>query len=42
MKYIEINFIKTICRNPTLPFEMESRLVYTEGNVCKDIKNHEL
>ena len=24
------------------PFKMEIRIVYTEGNVCKDTKNHEL
>ena len=26
----------------TRPFKMEIRLVYIEGNVCKDTKNHEL
>ena len=40
--YTDINFIKVICDNPTPPFKMEIRLVYTEGNVCKDTKNHEL
>ena len=24
------------------PFKMEIRIVYTEGNVCEDTKNHEL
>ena len=42
LKYIETIFIKAICGNPILLFEMEIRLVYTEGNVYKDTKNHEL
>ena len=42
LKYTEINFIKAICGNPTLPFKMEIRLAYTEDNVCKDTNNHEL
>ena len=24
------------------PFKMEIKIVYTEGNACKDTKNHEL
>ena len=42
LKYTDINLIKAICGNPTHPFKMEIRVVYTEGNVCKDTKNHEL
>ena len=33
-----INFIKAIWGNPTLPFKMEIRLVYTEANVCVKIQ----
>ena len=40
--YNDINVIKAICGSPTLPFKMAIRLVYAEGNVCKDTKNHEL
>ena len=42
LKYTEISFIKAIYGNPTLPFKMKIRFAYTEGNVFKDIKNHEL
>ena len=35
LKCTEINFIKAICGNTSLPFKMESKLVYTEGAVCK-------
>ena len=42
LKYTEINVIKAICGNPTLSFKMEVRLVYTEGSLCKDTKNHEV
>ena len=42
LKYTDINFIKAICGNPSPPFKMEIGLVYTEGNACKDTKNHEL
>ena len=42
MMYTDINFIKAICGNPTPPFKMEIRLVYNEGNVCKDKKNYVL
>ena len=42
LKYTNINSIKGICGNPTPAFKMEIRLVYTEGNACKDTKNHEL
>ena len=31
-----------ICGNHALPFKMEIKLVYTERDVCKDTKNHEL
>ena len=24
------------------PFKMEIKILYTEGNVCKDTKNHKL
>ena len=34
--------MKAICENPTPPSKMKIRLAYTEGNVCKDTKNHEL
>ena len=40
--YNDINVIKAICGSPTLPFKMAIRLVYAEGNVFKDTKNHEL
>ena len=33
----KINFIKAICGNHTLPFNMEIRLAYTETNVCVKI-----
>ena len=36
LQYAEINFVKAIFRNPTLPLKMEITLVYTEGNLCKD------
>ena len=39
LKYTDINFIKAISGNP---IKMEIRLVYTERNLCKDTKNHEL
>ena len=42
LKYTDINFIKAILGNSTLPFKIEIKLVYTEGDVCKDTKNHEL
>ena len=42
MKFTAINLSKAICKNPTPRFKMKIRLVYTEGNVCKDTKNHEL
>ena len=42
LKYSDINFTKTICGNSTPPFKMEIALVYSEGNVCKDTKDHEL
>ena len=42
MKYTDINLSKAICKNPTPRFKMKIRLIYTEGNVCKDTKNHEL
>ena len=32
--YTKIDVIKSICGNPTVPFKMEIRLVYTEANVC--------
>ena len=40
--YTHINLIKVICGNTTLPFKIEIRVVYSEGNMCKDTKNHEL
>ena len=42
LKYNDINIIKAICGNPTPSLKMEIRLVYTEGDVCKDTKNNEL
>ena len=42
LKYTDISFVETIFGNPTPPFKIEIRLVYLEGNVCKDAKNHEL
>ena len=42
LKYTDIDFIKAIYGNTTAPFKMEIRLVYTEENVSKDTKNHEL
>ena len=38
LNYTKINFIKTICGNPTLLFKMEIRHVYTEANVCVKYK----
>ena len=38
LKYTKINFIKVICGNPTLPFKMEIRLVYTEAEVYVKIQ----
>ena len=42
LKYSEISFIKAVYENPTLLFKIEIRLVYIEGNVCKDTKNYGL
>ena len=42
LKYANINIIKTICINLTLPFKMEIRLNDTEKNVPKVTKNYEL
>ena len=39
---MEIYIVKLKYANTTTPFKMEIRLVYTDGNVCKDAKNHEL
>ena len=39
---LEIYIVKLKYTDTTPPFQMEFRLVYTEGNVCKDTKNHEL
>ena len=39
---LEIYIVKLKYTDTTTPFKMEIRLVYTEGNVCKDTKNHEL
>ena len=41
-KYTNINFIKAVCGNSTTAFNMEIRLVHTEGNVCKHTKYLEL
>ena len=43
-KFTLLNYIlkKNCYTDTTPPFKMEIRLVYTEGNVCKDTKNHEL
>ena len=41
-KYADINFIRTNCENPTSSSKMEKVLVYSEENVCKGTKNHEL
>ena len=39
MKCTEVNFIKAICGNSTIPFKIKIKLVYTEGDVCKDTKS---
>ena len=36
LKYTDINFMKAICESTTSPFKKEIRLVYIEGNLCKD------
>ena len=38
LKYTDTIFIKAICENLTPPFKMESRLAYTEGNMCLNIQ----
>ena len=37
---LEFTGIKDIWGNPIPPYKMEIRLVHTEGNVCKDTRNH--
>ena len=39
---LEIYIVKIKYADTTPLFKMEIRLVYTEENVCKDTKNHEL
>ena len=39
---LEIYAAKLKYTDTTPLFKMEIRLIYTEGNVCKDTKNHEL
>ena len=39
---LEIYIVKLEYTATTTPFKMEIRIVYTEWNVCKDTKNHEL
>ena len=39
---LEIYIVKLKYTDTILPFKMEIRIVYTEENVCKNIKNHEL
>ena len=39
LEYIDINFIKAICENPTHPFKMGLRLVYSEENVFVKTQN---
>ena len=34
-----MNFIKSIYGNPTLPFKIEIRIVYTVVNVCVKIQS---
>ena len=38
MKCPEVNFIKAICGNSTIPFKIKIKTVYTEADVCKDAK----
>ena len=42
LKYTDINFVKALCGNPTLPLKIEIRLVYTTGNVSNNTKSDEL
>ena len=37
-----LNFIISIFESATRPFKLEMKLIYTEENVCKDTKIHEL
>ena len=39
---LEIYNVKLKYTDTILSFKMEIRVVYTEGNVCKDTKNHDL
>ena len=39
---LEIYIVKLKYADTIPPFKMEIRIVYTEGNVCKDTKNYEL
>ena len=39
---LEIFVLKMKHTDTTRPFKVEIRLVYIEGNVCKDTKNYEL
>ena len=39
---LEIYIVKLKYIDTTPPFEEWIRLVYTEGNVCKNTRNHEL
>ena len=39
---LEIDIVKLKYADNTPSFKMEIGSVYTEGNVCKDTKNHEL
>ena len=39
---LEIFIVKLQYTDTIPPLRMEIRIVYTEGNVCKDTKNHEL
>ena len=39
---LEIYIVKLTYADTAPSFKMEIRIVYSEGNVCKDTKNHEL
>ena len=40
--HLEIYIVKLKYTDTIPPFKIEVRIAYTEGNVCKDIKNREL
>ena len=40
--HLGIYIVELVYTDTSPPFKMEIRIVYTEANVCKDTKNHEV